>query len=70
MSEELKCCRFCGDRVGYELEVCRTHEYVGCLECGRRAQWRSRLGKYVCLNLDCEWTSVGLPDYRARVMGE
>lgn len=70
MEADLKVCRFCLDDAGYMIEVCPTHEFVGCLECGRKAMWRSKLGKYVCLDLDCEWTSEVLPDYRARVMGE
>jgi hypothetical protein len=56
-------CKFCLDDAGYKLEVCPTHEFVSCLECGRKAMWRSRLGKYVCLDLDCEWSSEVLPDY-------
>ena len=70
MGEDLKCCKFCGDGAAEGLAVCRTHEFVSCLECGRKAMWRGKLGKYVCMNLDCEWSSVALPDYRARVLGE
>ena len=45
------------------MEVCPTHEMVACVECGRKAIWRSRLGKYVCMNLDCDWASEALPEY-------
>jgi hypothetical protein len=57
-------CKFCGDDAGYRMEVCPTHEMIACVECGRKAIWRSRLGKYVCMDLDCDWGSEELPNYR------
>ena len=60
---EWRVCRFCSGWVVGDGDVCRTHEVVGCPECGRGALWKNRPGKFVCLNLDCDWVSEGLPKY-------
>jgi len=39
------------------------------LDCGRKAMWSGKLGKYVCLDLDCDWSSEVLPDYGVRDRG-
>jgi len=58
-----KVCRFCSGWVVSSGDVCRTHEVVGCPECGRGALWKVGSGMYMCMNLDCDWASEALPEY-------
>ncbi len=56
-------CKFCSMGVMEGEEVCQTHKVVECCDCGRGALWMVKQGKYVCMNLDCDWSSVELPRY-------
>ena len=69
MSEERKCCKFCSMLVMRGKEVCQTHSVVECCGCGRGALWMSRQGRYVCMNLDCDWSSDTLPKYGELELG-
>jgi len=59
----MKECKFCSMGVMEDKEVCSTHSVVECCTCGQGALWMGRQGKYVCMNLDCDWASEDLPRY-------
>lgn len=63
MRFDRKDCRFCSMLVMEGKEVCQTHSVVECCACGRGALWMAQQGLYVCMNLDCDWSSSELPKY-------